>query len=226
MRALALAPTALLVLAACGSDQKAPDVPAMPSAPTAAASAAPTPSATAAPDKYATAEAAPHDDPNEKEGPIVLEPLVKAGTPKSAFPKQTVSDSKCLEDLPFTGKHQKDYEEIIKRCGTPTGLIEYTKPAQGRLHATKDKHDDFQVKVVKGYCYRYFAVADDGIKDIDIVILRRGAIIATDQTDQPVAVINGSSLWCTDEDMDLDFRVVIDGPGAGGYQFGVWMRPK
>jgi hypothetical protein len=56
--------------------------------------------------------------------------------------------------------------------------------------------------------------------------MRRGALLAADKTDHPIAVIDHDKLWCVDEDMDLDFAVEIDGAGAGGYTFGVWTRPK
>jgi hypothetical protein len=176
-------------------------------------------------DKHELAEAAPHQDPNEKEGAIDLVPLVDKAS-KPAFPKQAVGDHECLKDLPFTGQHKADYKTILERCGAPTGMLEYTRPAEGRLHAKQDKRDEFKLKVQKGMCYRYFAVADDGIKDIDIVVLRRGALLATDRTEQPVAIIDTDKLWCVDEDMDLQFNIEVDGRGAGGYTFGVWTRPK
>jgi hypothetical protein len=105
-------------------------------------------------------------------------------------------------------------------------MLEYTKPGEGRLHITHDKRDEFTLKVQKGMCYRYFAVADDGIKDIDIIVLKKGALLAMDKTEQSVAVIDTEKLWCVDEDMDLQFNIEIDGRGAGGYTFGVWTRPK
>ena len=75
-------------------------------------------------------------------------------------------------------------------------------------------------------CYRYFAVADQGIKDIDMVILRKGALIGTDKADQQVAVIEAEKLWCVTDDEELEFQVAVDGRGAGGYSFGVWARPS
>ena len=177
-------------------------------------------------DKYAAAEAQKYEDTNEKEGPITLTGLVAKGTPKSAFPKQTVSDHDCLKELSFMGNHKKDYETLIAKCGTPTGMLKFTEPADGRLHAKLDKRDHFQLKVYKNMCYRYFAVADDGIKDIDILVLKKGALLAMDKTEHPIAIIDTDKLWCVDDDMDLDFAVEVDGPGAGGYTFGVWTRPK
>jgi hypothetical protein len=238
-RSLALAASPLLFLFAAGCGGAAPP-PADPTTATkasatkdpAASHSEPATASTATPpkdaapsDKHTLAEAAPHDDPNEKEGAIDLVALVDRAQ-KPAFPKQTVGDHECLKELSFSGHHKADYATLIAKCGTPTGMLEYTKPAEGRLHAKHDKRDEFKLKVQKNMCYRYFAVADDGIKDIDIIVLKKGALIATDRTEQPVAVIDTEKLWCVDEDMDLQFNIEVDGRGAGGYTFGVWTRPK
>ena len=215
----------LLVFVACGGAPAVP--PATPAAPTAAPPAtAPAPAAAAAPlDKHEAAEAAVHVDPNEKEGVIDLEPLVTKNS-KTVYPKQTVGDHDCLKELSFVGKHQADFKTLLDKCGTPTGMVEYVKPHEGRLHAKHDKRDEFRFKVQKGMCYRYFAVGDEGIKDIDIIVLKKGALYAMDKTEHSVAVIDTEKLWCVDEDMELQFNIEVDGRGAGGYTFGVWTRPK
>lgn len=224
-----LATPLLSLLVACGGAPPAP--PATPPAPSTAAptppSSTPVPAATAATagDKHDVAEAAPHTDPNEKEGVIELEGLVQKGS-KAVFPKQVVGDHDCLKELSFNGKHQSDFKTLMDKCGTPTGMLEYTKPHEGRLHAKHDKRDEFKLKVQKGMCYRYFAVGDEGIKDIDIIVLKKGALYAMDKTEHSIAVIDTEKLWCVDEDMELQFNIEVDGRGAGGYTFGVWTRPK
>jgi hypothetical protein len=177
-------------------------------------------------DKHAAAESAPHVDPNEQEGPIRLTALVPKGAAKSSFPKPTIGDHACLGQVAITGHHKQDYAAIVEKCGAPTGMVPFTEPAEGRLHAKLDKRDHFQMSVYKDMCYRYFAVADDGIKDIDILVLKKGALLATDRTEQHIAVIESDKLWCVDDDMDLDFAVEVDGPGAGEYTFAAWTRPK
>ncbi len=201
---------------------------AMPSASVAAASSTP-PASTLS--HHEQAELADHVDPNEKDhekdGPIEMAPLIPKNAPKSTFPKATTGDKECLSGLAFTGNHKTDYETLIKQCGTPTGLVKYVEPQEGRLHAVKDKRDVFVIEVRKGMCYRYFAVADNGIADIDILIEKPGgALIGTDKTTQPVAVINTGEPWCvTDYDQKLHFAIEVDGHGAGKYMFGAWARP-
>jgi hypothetical protein len=110
------------------------------------------------------AEDAPYEDAteknHEKDGPIEMTALIAKNPPKSLFPKSTTGDHECLSGLAFTGNHKADYDTLIKQCGTPTGLVKYVEPAEGKLHATKDKRDVFSLDVRKGMCYRYFAVAD------------------------------------------------------------------
>jgi hypothetical protein len=210
------------VLAACGGNAAPPADPTPTAAPSASAAV---PAPAGSDDKHTAAEAAPHVDPKESSEPITLAALFDKKT-KSAFPKQTVADHDCLSGLHFTGHHQADFATLIGQCGTPTGMLEYTKPHEGRLHVKHDVRDEFKVSVQKGMCYRYFAVADDGIKDIDMIILRKGSLLGTDHANQQVAVIDAEKLWCIDEDEELQFNIEVDGRGAGGYTFGVWARPN
>ncbi len=229
-----LATLATLATLGCGGTP----APAAPAATPAVASAAPLPSAPPAPEtapveshpppsaKHLAAEAAAHVDPAESDKPIELTPLVAKGA-SPAYPKPTMSDGDCVKGgLSYTGNHKADYQALVAKCGTPTGLIEYTKPGEGRLHSTHDKRDHFKFSVTKGHCYRYFAVADDGIQDIDILVFKNGALLATDKTHHPIAVIDHDKPWCVDEDMNLDFAIEVDGRGAGAYSFGVWTKPK
>jgi hypothetical protein len=168
-----------------------------------------------------SAEAA-YDDPEEKD-PQTLTPLFdKAHLP--TFPTPTAPLQGCWH-VPRVGDAHKDFAAVVAACGTPTGAVEYVKPAVGRLHADKDKRDTFNVKVESGMCYRFFGVADGSIKDLDILILREGAYLGEDKVDGPVAVISGEEPLCVDLNGSLQFSVQVDGPGTGRYIFGVWAHP-
>ncbi|MGO8992356.1 MAG: hypothetical protein ACLQVI_03445, partial [Polyangiaceae bacterium] len=146
---------------------------------------------------------------------------------KSSFPKTTVPDAQCWAQVSATGDHTKDFAAIVAACGTPTGLVEYVKPAEGKLHHKYDPDDVFTMPVLAGYCYRYFAVADSTIADLDLLIEKKGgALVGDDKTNSPIAIIDTDQPWCQDEDQNLEFHVKVDGPGKGGYTFGVWARPK
>lgn len=237
---LALLAIAALGGAACGGGAKtdpaknAGTTPTSSSSTTSAASASASASvatSATAPTPVASASAKPadddtHEDPNESAEHITMTPLIAKGA-KVAYPKKTVEDGACWKTVGLTGKHDKDYESLVDKCGTPTGLVEYAKPVHGRLHHKHDKRDTFTMKLAGGMCYRYFTVADGTITDIDILVLKpSGALVADDKTSHPVAIIDPAQPWCIDKDAEYVFAIEVDGPGKGGYTFGVWARPK
>lgn len=208
------------LICACGGGSAGKQQPVTAQAPP-QTSASPAPSATTT-----TAADDAYDDPNESATAISMTPLVKKGTPKSAYPKAKVGEGECWKTVPFSGQHDKDWTALIGACGTPTGMLEYVKPENGKLHHIKDKVDSFTTAMTKNACYRIFAVADSSIHDIDIVILKNGAIMGTDDQTQPVAIVQGSTSFCPPDDASYSFDVKIDGDGQGAYTFGIWTRPK
>ena len=143
------------------------------------------------------------------------------------FPAATVSDGSCWQTTVLSGQHEKDYVSLTKNCGTPTGSKEYVEPMHGNLDHGAHKADSFGLKLHKGFCYRYFAVADPTIKDLDIIVMKPdGALVADDQTTQPVAIVEPSKPWCMDDDQIYKIKIVNDSQGDGGYVFGIWARPK
>jgi hypothetical protein len=167
-----------------------------------------------------------YNDPRELHDPEVLVPLFAKDT-RPSFPKATTNDRDCWRALSLSGEAKKDFDALVSSCGTPTGSVEYVAPAAGKLHHVHDKRDTFVVKIQGGLCYRFFGVADGTIKDLDILIERgNGDLVGDDRTNGPVAIIDSDKNWCMDNDGDYQFRVEVDGPGTGNYEFGVWARPK
>ena len=239
MKALAPISTGLVlatvtVLAACGggtTDALPPSSPQGPSAEGAPSTTTTTTTTTAttgaSDEKVHAAMNAPYEDPDEVDGIKALSPLVSKGTPASAFPAKQVEEGACWSKVELSGKHVPDYNALASACGTPGGLIEYIHPVSGKLHSVKDKRDVFTVPLAGGYCYRYFAVADDTIRDIDILVQKPGgALVADDKQTQPIAIIEAQKSWCMPKDETYEFHVLVDGEGAGGYTFGIWARPQ
>lgn len=153
--------------------------------------------------------------------------LLSKTSPKTTFPKSTKGDKECWQTLHLSGEHAKDFDTIVAACGTPTGLAEYAKPVTGKLHHVHDKRDTYTLKLLGGMCYRYFAVADTGITDLDILVQKPGgALVADDKQTSQVAIIEGDKAWCMDADAEYEFHLEIEGTGKGGYTFGVWAKPK
>ena len=235
-----LAVAALGLLGACGvkpptpvtaDNTGAPTVPTPPTAPSAPTvpTATTAGTATTAAKDPTAAKPKDYDDPQEPAGggPITMTPLLKKGVAKSTFPKRTVGDKVCWQGTSLQGDAKKDFDVIIGKCGAATGLAEYAKPVLGKLHHIHDKRDTYKLKLLGGMCYRYFAVADAGIKDLDILVTKPGgALVADDKTSHPVAIIEFDKSWCMDDDADYEFHIEVDGEGTGNYMFGVWAKPK
>ena len=218
---MGIATVGLASFIACGKDgapganTPAPVTSATPTA--SVASTAPTGSGTA-PEE--------HVDPNESAEHITMTPLITKGA-KTAYPKSSVGDKECWSKVSLSGDHTKDFGALITACGTPTGMVEYAKPVTGKLHHKVDKRDTFALKLLGGMCYRYFAVADSGITDLDILIEKpNGALIADDKQSSAIAIVDGDKTWCMDDDADYVFAIQVDGTGKGNYVFGVWAKPK
>jgi hypothetical protein len=211
-----------LVLVACAAAPPPAPVPPPPVAPPVAANAEAQPPATS--DAFPATD---EDDPDESATPIVLTPQITRPWDKSSFPAKTGDEEKCWQVVSLTGNPTKDFDALITSCGAPLGLKEYVTPAHGHLHSVKDKRDTFTMKLFKGLCYRYFAVGDSGIKNIDILVEKKGnVLVGDDKQTGPVAVIDAGKPWCMTEDAEYMFNIEVGGTGAGKYMFGVWARPK
>jgi hypothetical protein len=214
-----------LILGCGSSPPPAPVVEAAPAAPVSTTPAAPV--ASAAPGTGTSFPASDDDDPNESSDPIALAPEITKPWDKASFPPKTGDEAKCWQTIQVSGDAQKDFDALVTSCGAPMGLKEYALPAHGHLHSVKDKRDTFTVKLAKGLCYRYFAVGDSGIKDIDILVEKKGnVLVGDDKQTGPIAIIDAGKTWCMTEDVEYSFNVEVDGEGHGKYVFGVWARPK
>jgi hypothetical protein len=201
-----------------------PPPPPPPEPPAPVAPPTPPPAPVAAP-----AAPSDDDDPDESSAPIVLEPEVTRPWDPTSFPKKVAGadEEKCWQTVNITGKPQADFEALVGSCGAPMGLVEYAKPAHGHLHSVNDKRDSFSIKLMKGLCYRYFAVGDSGIKNIDILVEKPGgALVGDDKQNGPVAIIDAGKTWCMPMDAQYLFNVEVHGEGKGKYIFGVWAKPK
>lgn len=169
----------------------------------------------------------PHPEQGDGSGaPVVLTPLfTKQSRPK--FPKAAIGDHECWQGLQLSGNAKTDYDNLIAHCGTPTGVVEYAHPATGHLHHAKNQRDVFKVQLAGGFCYRYFAVGDASIEDLDILVEDSGGdLVGDDRSNGPVAIIQSDKPWCNDDDVEYDLHVGVHGHGEGDYIIGVWARPK
>ena len=209
-----------LLVTACASSS-APPVPVAREAPV----AAPSPAVTAAASPAPSVEEA-YDDPGELRDPEMHDAALHQDD-AAVLSEGDRDRSRMLAGHEPLGRGKKDYDALVASCGAPTGSVQYVAPASGKLHHVHDKRDTFIVKIQGGLCYRFFGVADGTIQDLDILIERaNGDLVGDDKTNGPVAIIDSDKNWCMDNDGDFRFKVEVDGPGTGNYEFGVWARPK
>ncbi len=175
--------------------------------------------------KAAAAAAKPSTVAATAAGGGTLDGLFDKTAKKADFPKKSAKDGECLREAGLSGKADKDYDAVVAKCGAPTGMKEYTKKATGTFDA-KHPRDVYRVKMLGGFCYRFWAVGDKSVGNIDIrVQTPKGALVSIDQSSQSVAVLDPDEPWCKTHDREFDF-VVETQNGKGSYVFGVWARPK
>jgi hypothetical protein len=244
MRRGLLALVGLLFATACGGSKPAPatqDTPAASASTASPATAAASGAASAAPSASeeddetspsvkAAVAAASSSAPSPSATPgaaIALENLLGKAAPGASkdFPKATTTDKDCVGAINLSGKSDKDYDAVISKCGAPTGLKEFTRKVTGKLDASH-KRDTYSFSMLGGYCYRFFAVGDATIANLDVRIQRPGgALVSMDQSSQPVAIIDPDRTWCKTHDRQFSL-VVETTSGSGSYAFGIWARPK
>jgi len=110
---------------------------------------------------------------------------------------------------------------MAKSCAAVTKMKEVGKPFKGK-QADKDTPQSFPLKAKANHCYRVYAQASDGIKDLDLAIKdSTGAIAAEDSTDDPSPVIVEDGAVCFKE-ADSATLVVSVGLGKGNYAVEIW----
>jgi hypothetical protein len=175
--------------------------------------------------KAAVASASASPPVTSADGSIILELLVKPGDGASEFPMASAKDAECTKGIGYTGKSDKDYEALTGKCGAPTGLKGYAKKVTGKLDE-KHLRDVYTFKMAGGFCYRFFAVADDTVDNLDIRVQRpEGGLVSIAASKNFVAIMDPDRVWCKTH--DREFRLVVEtSSGHGSYSFGVWARPK
>ena len=216
----ALAPFAVAAvtanLAACGGGEAPP--PAAPPPPSASAAGErscragrigrPAASASAAPAGTASAAPAP------------CGPAAPASTKVTT--KNDAAWATCHQTYEAKNKEVgKDVAAMAKACAKVTKMKISGKPLTGK-QADKDPPQSFPLKAQANHCYRVYAQAAEGIKDLDLAIKdSTGAIAGEDSTDDPSPVVFEDGAVCFKEN-DTASVVVSVGMGSGAYAVEVW----
>jgi hypothetical protein len=129
--------------------------------------------------------------------------------------------SACYKEfLPSEGP-AADLERLAFTCSAPRGFT-----AAAPLHTASQKATDraerLVLRVRKGRCYRLFAVADRGVRDLDVSILAPdGRLVAADVSKDAWSVVPPRAPWCPDEEGPFAIDVSV-ADGEGSYALGLW----
>ena len=199
-----------VALQACGGETPPPAPPPVASAPvdTSAASAPATASA-APPDTASASVAAPPPPP-------------PAPTSTVATTKSDASWAGCHQSYKAAGKDVgKDVAAMAGGCKTQTKMKVVGKTLTGK-QADQDAPQSYPLDAKANHCYRVFAQASDGIKDLDVVVKdSAGVIVGEDSTDDPSPVVLEDGAVCFSKD-DKASVVVSVGMGKGNYALQIW----
>jgi hypothetical protein len=201
-----------LTLGACGGGEKPPETP-----PTASASPAPsnTESTAAASSAPATSAA-----PSASSAPSVAPPPNPGS--KKATKKVVAVFASCHQSYKAKNKDvSKDVAEMAKGCQDITKMKLVGKTLTGK-QSDQQPPQTFPFKAEANHCYRVYAQAAEGIKDLDLAIKdSTGAIAGEDSTDDPSPVVLEDGALCYTES-DASTVVVSVGMGSGAYAVQVW----
>jgi hypothetical protein len=115
----------------------------------------------------------------------------------------------------------KDVAAMGKACEQVTTMKLVGKPLTSS-QADTDAPQTFPLEARGTHCYRVYAQAADGIKDLDVVIKdSAGVIVGQDSTDDPSPVVLEDGAVCFSKP-DRATIVVSVGMGKGSYALEVW----
>jgi hypothetical protein len=199
---------------ACGGQATPAAAPSAAASTSAAPSAAPGASTPAAPSASVPAEAMSVPPPPP--------PPPNAGSTKVTT-KSDPAWGQCHRTYdPRKKDVAKDVAAMAQACAKVTGFKLLGKPLAGK-QSDQDPPQSFPLKAEANACYRVFAQASEGIKDLDLAIKdSTGAIAGEDSTDDPSPVVLEDGAVCFKAADDATLIVSV-GLGKGNYAVEVWV---
>ncbi len=207
LAALAVVPLGVSV-AACGGNEP-PPVPPPPPPPSATTEA---PVASVPPPTATAIDTTPPPPP----------PPPPAPTSTVATTKTDPSWAGCHQSYKAKGKDVAgDVAAMSKSCATVTKMKLMGKTLLGKQGA-EDPPQSFPFDAKANHCYRGYAQASEGIKDLDVVVKDSASIVVgQDSTDDPSPVVLEDGAVCFSKD-DKATLVVSVGMGKGSYAVQIW----
>jgi hypothetical protein len=195
-------------LVACGGGEPPPVAPPPP--PTASVTEAPV--ASVPPPSATAVDTTPPPPPAPPPAPTSAVATVKSDPAWAA----------CHQSYKAKGKDvSNDVAAMAKSCAAVTKMKLVGKTFTGKQGA-EDAPQTFPFDAKAKHCYRAYAQAADGIKDLDVVVKDSASIVVgQDSTDDPSPVVMEDGAVCFSKD-DKATVVVSVGMGKGAYAVQVW----
>lgn len=218
---MTLVPLAVTIVA-CGGGQKPPETPASTSESSASSSSESAgeagPTATGASEEADAA--APSEATSAAAAPA---PAPKPGSTKASA-KNDPAWAACHQNFKPKGKDKdvsKDVAALAKSCAKATKLKQVGKTITAK-QSDSGPPQTYPLKAQANKCYRVYAQAGDGIKDLDVAIKdSTGAVAGEDSTDSATAIVLDDGAVCFKE-ADAAEVVVSVGSGSGAYALQIW----
>jgi hypothetical protein len=157
---------------------------------------------------------------------VAVQPVPPVPVPTSAVAKVVTQPmwATCHQSYKAKSKDTRsDVQAMAKACAAVTKMkpVATQKPWTGK-QADQDKPQSFSFDAKANHCYRAYAQASEGIKDLDLVIKDSAdVIVGQDSTDDPSPVVMEDGAICFSKD-DKASVVVSVGMGSGTYAVELW----
>lgn len=130
---------------------------------------------------------------------------------------------RCYGNFRLSGDPRKDVTRLSLLCGPENGMWRQSKePLEGRV-AEGQPGVSQKVKVLRGNCYRVFAVGGPGVINLDIDLQSsRGATIATDGGEDAWPILQPDRPFCPLEDDTVTVEIRAK-RGEGRFAAEIWV---
>ncbi len=208
---------------ACGGGGKPPETPSTPSETSSSSESESSSSTSEAASETADTGANATSESASSSSASASAPAANAASTKASA-KNDPSWAACHQNFKPKGKDKdvsKDVAALAKSCQKATKLKLVGKTITGK-QSDSGSPQTHALKAQANHCYRVYAQAGDGIKNLNVAIKdSAGAIAGEDSSDSPTAIVLDDGAVCFKES-DAASVVVSVGSGSGAYALQIW----
>ncbi len=129
--------------------------------------------------------------------------------------------STCYASFAPTTDPVSDLDRLGFACGSPRGFAP-AAPVHAAAQKMDEPHERLVFRARTGRCYRFFAIGNATIRDLDIAILAPdGRLVAADLSKDSWSVVPPRAPWCPEEEGPFAVDISV-ADGEGEYALGVW----